>query len=87
MTNYKDFFIQRDQERFQQYLADVKSGKEKIAAGAVLPHEILASVEYADDEDIKVADLQWQRMVSDLRSLGKLSNCIAICDVSGSMYG
>jgi hypothetical protein len=81
MTNYKDFFIQRDQQRFQQYLADVKSGKEKIAAGAVLPHEILASVEYADDEDIKVANLQWQRMVSDLRELGKLSNYIVICGV------
>ena len=26
-------------------------------------------------------------MVSDLRALGKLSNCVAICDVSGSMSG
>ncbi|PWZ13143.1 Uncharacterized protein L728 [Zea mays] len=30
---------------------------------------------------------QWQRMVDDMRALGKLSNCVAVCDVSGSMYG
>ena len=82
MKNYKDLFVKRDKERFESYLADVKSGKAKIAAGALLPHEILASI----DSD-GVADLQWERMVTDLRALGKLSNCIAVCDVSGSMDG
>ncbi|CAD6336034.1 unnamed protein product [Miscanthus lutarioriparius] len=82
MKNYKDLFVKRDKERFESYLADVKSGKAKIAAGALLPHEILASI---DSEG--VADLQWERMVTDLRALGKLNNCIAVCDVSGSMDG
>ncbi|RLN11592.1 hypothetical protein C2845_PM09G20190 [Panicum miliaceum] len=81
MNDYKEFFLKHDAERFGLYLADVKSGKVKIAAGALLPHEMLQS--YGDE----VADLQWERMVSDLRALGKLSNCITICDVSGSMYG
>jgi hypothetical protein len=81
MKNYKDFFLKHDAERFELFLADVKSGKVKIAAGALLPHEIVASV---GDE---VAELQWERMVSDLRGLGKLNNCIAVCDVSGSMNG
>ncbi|KAL6656958.1 hypothetical protein ACP70R_004738 [Stipagrostis hirtigluma subsp. patula] len=81
MKNYKDLFLKHDAERFEQYLADVKSGKATIAAGALLPHEILACI--GDG----VADLQWERMVADLRGLGKLSNCIAVCDVSGSMSG
>nr|CAB3471027.1 unnamed protein product [Digitaria exilis] len=81
MKNYKEFFLKHDSERFELYLGDVKSGKAKIAAGALLPHEILQSV---GDE---VAELQWERMVSDLRGLGKLNNCIAVCDVSGSMCG
>lgn len=83
MKNYKDIFLERDAERFNLYLADVESGKEKIAAGALLPHEIL---ERAGDDD-NVANLQWQRMVDDLLALGKLNNCLAVCDVSGSMNG
>jgi hypothetical protein len=82
MRKYRELFFQHDAERFSLYLADVAAGKAKIAAGAVLPHEIISSI----DSD-GVADLQWDRMVSDLRALGKLSNCIAICDVSGSMTG
>ncbi|TVU08369.1 hypothetical protein EJB05_41772, partial [Eragrostis curvula] len=81
MKNYKELFLKHDAERFGLYLADVESGKAKIAAGALLPHEILES---AGDG---VADLQWERMVTDLRSLGKLNNCLAVCDVSGSMSG
>lgn len=34
-----------------------------------------------------MAELQWGRMVDDLAKKGKLSNCKAICDVSGSMEG
>jgi hypothetical protein len=83
MKNYKEFFRKHDANRFGLYLADVKTGKVKMAAGALLPHEILASVRY----DAEVADLQWDRTVSDMRALGKLNNCIAISDVSGSMHG
>ncbi|GJM97826.1 hypothetical protein PR202_ga14782 [Eleusine coracana subsp. coracana] len=81
---WPDFFAEYDADRFQRYLEDVESGKEKIAAGAVLPHEIVKAV--LEDND-KVASLQWERMVADMRALGKFSNCIPICDVSGSMYG
>ncbi|RZC59433.1 hypothetical protein C5167_006741 [Papaver somniferum] len=34
-----------------------------------------------------VAELQWQRMVNDLSKKGKLKDCLALCDVSGSMGG
>ncbi|KAI4969733.1 hypothetical protein ZWY2020_000647 [Hordeum vulgare] len=84
MKNYKDHFIYHDQERFNGFLADVKSGKKKIAAGALLPHQILESAMDGEDE---VADLQWKRMLDDLLALGKLNNCLAVCDVSGSMAG
>uniref|UniRef100_A0A0D9VCY4 TROVE domain-containing protein n=1 Tax=Leersia perrieri TaxID=77586 RepID=A0A0D9VCY4_9ORYZ len=86
MKNYKDLFAKHDGDRFNAYLADVKSGQNKIAAGALLPHEIIASLSDSD-ADISVADLQWQRMVDDMRAIGKLRNCLAVCDVSGSMSG
>ncbi|KAM0844768.1 hypothetical protein ACQ4PT_056829 [Festuca glaucescens] len=84
MKTYKDLFIEHDQDRFNSYLADVKTGKAKIAAGALLPHQILESALEDDDE---VGNLQWKRMVDDLLALGKLNNCLAVCDVSGSMRG
>ena len=83
MKNYKEFFRKHDGDRFGLYLADVKTGKAKIAAGGLLPHEILGSIYHGAE----VADLQWDRMVSDMRALGKLNDCIAISDVSGSMSG
>ncbi|TVU08375.1 hypothetical protein EJB05_41778, partial [Eragrostis curvula] len=82
MRKYRELFFKYDAVRFQRYLEEVQAGKAKIAAGALLPHEILASI-----TGDGVADLQWERMVNDLRALGKLNNCIAVCDVSGSMYG
>ncbi|GJN19167.1 hypothetical protein PR202_gb06410 [Eleusine coracana subsp. coracana] len=91
MKNYRDLFLKHDGDRFNAYLADVKSGKKKIAAGALLPHEIIASLSddssSSDENTTLVAELQWQRMVDDMRLVSTLSSCVAVCDVSGSMYG
>ncbi|OEL32670.1 hypothetical protein BAE44_0006311 [Dichanthelium oligosanthes] len=87
MKNYKDLFLKHDAGRFNAYLDDVKSGKKRIAAGALLPHEIIASLGEDGESDGGVADLQWQRVVDDMRALGRLTNCVAVCDVSGSMSG
>ncbi|XP_021718160.1 uncharacterized protein LOC110685912 [Chenopodium quinoa] len=85
MKTYKEHFLKHDEERFKDYLEKVKSGKAKIAAGALLPHEIVSALE--DGDGGEVAELQWKRMVEDLSKEGKLSNCLAVCDVSGSMHG
>lgn len=85
MKNYKEHFLEHDKERFEEYLANVSTGKAKIAAGALLPHEILSSLFCSDEE--QVAELQWKRMVEDLLKIGQMKNCIAVCDVSGSMEG
>ncbi|KAH7516788.1 uncharacterized protein LOC107435240 [Ziziphus jujuba] len=70
---------------FSKYLEDVRDGKSKIAAGALLPQEIIASLWDGDGGD--VAELQWKRMVDDLLNKGKLKNCLAVSDVSRSMNG
>lgn len=85
MTLYKKLFYKHDEERFKQYLDDVKEGKTTIAAGTLLPHEIIASLK--DSTGTAVAEVQWERMVNDLAKKGKLTNCMAIFDVSGSMTG
>ncbi|OMO60429.1 hypothetical protein CCACVL1_24163 [Corchorus capsularis] len=85
MKNYKDLFLKHDRERFEEYLGNVKKGKAKIAAGALLPHMIIKSLKEGTGGEVAV--LQWQRMVNDLSAIGKLKNCLAISDVSSSMYG
>ncbi|WCJ26793.1 hypothetical protein M5689_008585 [Euphorbia peplus] len=85
MKLYKKRFMQHDQERFTEYLGKVKSGKAKIAAGALLPHQIIHSLK--EENGGEVAELQWKRTVDDLLREGKLTNCLAISDVSGSMHG
>ncbi|PWA73307.1 hypothetical protein CTI12_AA244510 [Artemisia annua] len=85
MKLYKEKFLKHDKLRFEEYLHNVRSGKATIAAGALLPHEIISCLE--DEDGGQVAELQWTRMVNDLLAKGKLNNCLAICDVSGSMMG
>ncbi|KAL1347772.1 hypothetical protein AAHE18_07G029900 [Arachis hypogaea] len=85
MKLYKQKFLKHDRERFMKYLVDVKSGKTTIATGALLPHEIIQSLGYRSADE--VAELQWSRMGSDMLKKGKLKNCLAVFDVSGSMYG
>ncbi|CAI0438997.1 unnamed protein product [Linum tenue] len=85
MKNYKLHFTRHDGKRFGKYLEDAKQGKGKLAAGALLPHEIIASLKHGDGG--KVAELQWSKMGEDMAKIGKLKNCIAVCDVSGSMSG
>jgi hypothetical protein len=87
MRRYKEIFEKHGKERFAQFLEDVKAGKKKIAAGAVLPHQIMRDAMEQAGQQPNVGELQWQRMVQDLKESGKLSNAIAVCDVSGSMSG
>ncbi|MCI50746.1 plant/T31B5-30 protein, partial [Trifolium medium] len=49
------------------------------------PHEIIKSL--GDGDGGEVAELQWKRIVDDLLKKGKMRNCLAVCDVSWSMYG
>ncbi|KAK1359015.1 hypothetical protein POM88_043489 [Heracleum sosnowskyi] len=72
---------------FSDNLEDCK-GEAKIAAGALLPHDIIEScLNHETEEEKTVAELQRKRMVDDMLKKGKLTNCIAVSDVSGSMEG
>ncbi|GER36155.1 hypothetical protein STAS_12477 [Striga asiatica] len=87
MKRYKRLFFKHDEERFQEFLGKVKKGEAKITAGALLPHQIISGLYDGEADGGEVAELQWKRMVDDVAKHGKLSNCLAVCDVSGSMHG
>ncbi|CAI5465054.1 unnamed protein product [Closterium sp. Yama58-4] len=88
MKKTRKLFLSHDEARFTEYLEDVKGGEAKIAAGALLPHEVVkTAMKAAEDSGDTVGELQWKAMVADVRSKGSLGNSMAVCDVSGSMAG
>ncbi|KAH9682075.1 hypothetical protein KPL71_027200 [Citrus sinensis] len=81
-----------DKEMFKDILEKVKSGKANIprpggGGGGVLPHQIIKSLDAKNENGAEVAELQWSRMVEDMSKKGKLTNCLAVTDVSASMGG
>jgi len=91
-TKYRKAFKRNDGDRYQTFLDRVKDATSdevhnapRVKSTGVHPHEILKGLCSADDETL---ELQWRDMVTQLRTRGELTNCLAMCDVSGSMgYG
>lgn len=68
-----------DKERYDQYIADVMSGREKMNAGTLMPHDIIQKVwnnDYTND-----LEAMWKSL-PDMNS----GNALVICDTSGSMF-
>lgn len=91
-------FEKHDKEMFKDILEKVKSGKANIphpppppgrGGGVVLllPHQIIKSLDAKNENGAEVAELQRSRMVEDMSKKGKLTNCLAVSDVSASMGG
>ena len=78
----KILFAEHDEVRFSAYLEKVAKGEAKINVGALQPHDLIKS---AQETDGSVAMLQWAALVEQVRSHAQLQDCIAVCDVSGSM--
>lgn len=91
MLLHRKAFTKHDSERFSQWLADVKTGKEKINARQIFPHELVGH--YLDGHTMdSVIEEQWKALVATVKDNFKdrqmsIKNCLSICDVSGSMYG
>ena len=62
MKRSKEIFLERDAERFADFLDAVKKGEKKIASGALLPHQIVKEFMEggpAEKELEDVAEMQW----------------------------
>ncbi|KAF9619171.1 hypothetical protein IFM89_005725 [Coptis chinensis] len=83
----QEALLKHDENRFNEFLGKVERGEAKIADGAPLPHDIIKALNDGENDGGRVVELQWKRMVDDLLEKCKLHNCIAVCDVFGSMNG
>lgn len=91
LKKYAKAFKKHTPEKYQQFLANVKSGKQKMNVGQLQPHEILKNYigRGANDEYNPTTETTWNELVRTYKEkIGdKLKNALAICDVSGSMNG
>lgn len=83
---YKDAFRRHDEERFEEFLDDVESGKAQIHAGAIFPHdvlgrEVLDSPHRVDADARRAINAQWSQL-PDYKAPG---GTLVVADVSGSM--
>ncbi|WVW79539.1 hypothetical protein I302_101508 [Kwoniella bestiolae CBS 10118] len=88
MVRNSNAFAEHDPEGFDKYLDRVSKGRTSISGASLMPHELLFDATRGDNAITKrLADLQWKTLVQSIRtsSNNRLSNCIAIADVSGSM--
>lgn len=76
-------FRRHDEERFEQYLEDVESGKKTIKVKVTYPYEILR--EARNNPLDKTLDILWANLPN--YCLEGEENSIVVCDVSGSMTG
>jgi hypothetical protein len=82
MNKYKEVFQKRDKPRVVGFFDEVRTGRARVAAGAVLPHDLIAAALKGEHDE--AADLQWRSMVSALAAEGRLDNCIAVCGLTGA---
>lgn len=78
---YRNAFVKRDRERYEEYLKLVGEGKRKINSATLYPYDIIANVRKGDKS--KTLELQWSSLPNYLSD--NPHNGIAVCDVSGSM--
>lgn len=96
MNTYVATFIERDPKGFGKYVDNVAEGKASIRGAILLPSTIMQQMARVrtgnkpnphSEITKKVLDGQWKSLVQRIKDSGTLESSIAICDVSGSMYG
>lgn len=86
MTKYRKAFMNRDEERFSEFLNAVSEGKEKINASTLFPYDIVEKylgMYGVKSEEDSVLEAQWKALPNYVK---EGSNAIVVADTSGSMY-
>ncbi|XP_066386192.1 uncharacterized protein [Miscanthus floridulus] len=82
MNKYKEVFQKHDKHRVAGFFDEVRTGRARMPADAVLPHELIAAALKGEHDE--AAELQWRCMAASLAAERRLANCIAVCGLSGA---
>lgn len=80
MNKYRTAFYNHDEERFQQYIEEVKNGNNKINSSVLYPHDIVRK--FFKDDFTNVEEAQWKALPNYVEGN---QDILCLCDVSGSM--
>jgi hypothetical protein len=83
-SKYQRAFDKRDTARFNEFLEDVKDGKEKINAGAIFPNDIIRPYLNGKKSQDAITE-QWNALPNYMED--SKERLLPVCDVSGSMMG
>lgn len=80
ISRYTNAFGRHDEERFEKFKEDLKTGKKKIHASVLFPHDCVRTVLHGDPE---IGEAQFNELPNFLE--GVEERIIVISDTSGSM--
>ena len=83
MLRYKNAFNKHSPGAWAEFVSDLESGKAKINAGVLHPHQIAFEARRGDD--CGVLDAQWNSLPNYL--MNNPNRMLPVVDTSGSMYG
>lgn len=84
MLKYRTAFYRHDEERFQQFLDNAKTGKTKINAGAMYPYQLYDAIVNTPSKETQAIEAQWKALPNFLENTDE--KILPVCDVSGSMH-
>ena len=82
MLRYRRAFMRFDQDRYQDFLAQVRTGAASLHTGTLMPYQIVAAAYRAGEDEREALDVTWNALEDFTRD----ENAIVVADGSGSMY-
>lgn len=76
-------FLRNDTERFTAYRESLKRDSSRVNFKCVSVHEMVHACNTRNYNE--VTEAQYKQLRADIKKSGVLSDCICVCDVSGSM--
>lgn len=84
MNKYRKSFYKNDQDRFKDYIGNVKSGAAKMCASAIYPYQLYdAFIKAKNQVDNDAIEAQWYSLPNYME--GSTERIIPMIDTSGSM--
>jgi hypothetical protein len=83
MNRYRNTYFKHDGTRMAQFISDVMSGKTKINASVLFPHQLYQAIQ--GGQDALAVEAQWNALPDYMAD--STERILPVCDVSGSMTG